>query len=147
MIGPPEGKGPAGLKPATGSRQPGLMHELVPRLLMGLLGVALIAGAVPWHRSPWRQHLAREEVDRVLGVAGSTASPHPALEVTTPTPLENRVRNQVMLTRFIGASFAAVGMIMLLRPPSVTSQSRPDSERSPYWLPPSRTPASAFSTP
>ena len=29
-------------------------------------------------------------------------------------PLEDRVRNQVMLTRFIGAVFAAGGVIMLV---------------------------------
>jgi hypothetical protein len=124
------------------------MHELVPRLLMGLLGVALIAGGgalaidlrgvSTWHSKKLIESLAWLEVllRRI-----------PPWKSLLRRPLENRVRNQVMLTRFIGASFAAVGMIMLLRPPSVTSQSRPDSERSPYWLPLSRTPASAFSTP
>ena len=115
---------------------------------MGLLGVALIAGGgalaidlrgvSTWHSKKLIESLAWLEVllRRI-----------PPWKSLLRRPLENRVRNQVMLTRFIGASFAAVGMIMLLRPPSVSSQSRPDSERSPYWLPPSRTPASAFSTP
>jgi hypothetical protein len=81
------------------------MHEVALRLLLALLGRALIAGGIAlainlrgvstWHAKKSIESLAWMEAPRRR---------IPPWKSLLRRPLEDRVRNQVMLTRFISSS-------------------------------------------
>jgi hypothetical protein len=91
------------------------MRQLEPRLLMGLVGLALLAGGLAlaanfrgftaWH--------ARKSFESVRWLEGPL-SHVPPWSFLLKRPLEERIAQQVRLARVIGVVFAAVGVMILI---------------------------------
>jgi hypothetical protein len=91
------------------------MRQLEPRLLMGLIGLALLAGGgayaanfrgfTAWH--------VRKSFESVRWLEGPL-SHVPPWSFLLKRPLEQRIAQQLRLARVIGAMFAAVGIVMLI---------------------------------
>jgi hypothetical protein len=91
------------------------MSQLEPRLVMALVGLALVAGGLALAAnfrgiSTWH---ARSSIKSVGWLEGPL-SRVPPWKSALKRPLEQRVAQQVRLTRVIGAVFAVGGVMMLV---------------------------------
>jgi hypothetical protein len=91
------------------------MGQLEPRLLMGLVGVALLAGGLAYMMNfrgftAWHVRKSFESVRWLEG----PLSRIPPWRFLLKRPLEERIAQQMRLARLIGAVFAAVGVVMLI---------------------------------
>ena len=91
------------------------MRQLEPRLLMGLVGLALLAAGVAYAANfrgltTWHVKKSFESVRWMEG----PLSHIPPWSVILKRPLEQRVTQQLRLARVLGALFAAVGVVILI---------------------------------
>jgi hypothetical protein len=90
------------------------MHQLGPRLIMGLVRLALIAGGLALAANFRGVAVWGQEFHRICQVAGGTAQPRASLEVAAQAPSRATRCPAGDTARVIGAVFAAVGVIMLV---------------------------------
>jgi hypothetical protein len=91
------------------------MHDLEPRLAMAAVGALLLVGGLAlavnfrgvstWH--------ARRSIDSVRWLERPLRQ-IPPWKGVLGQPMERRLAHQVALLRFIGGTFAAVGVVLLI---------------------------------
>lgn len=91
------------------------MHDLEPRIVMAVVGAAVIAGGLAlavnfkgcaaWH--------ARRSVESVRWLEGPLRNVPPWKSLLS-RPVEERIARQAALTRVIGAAFACVGLVLFI---------------------------------
>lgn len=91
------------------------MDQLGPRLIMALVGLALVAGGLAYTANfrgftAWHTRKALESVRWLEGPLNHV----PPWSFLLKRPLEQRIAQQLRLARVIGVAFAAVGVIMLV---------------------------------
>lgn len=90
------------------------MGQLESRLLMGLVGLALLAGGAAYAANfrgftVWHVRKSFESVRWLEGPLSRV----PPWSLLHRRPLEQRIAQQLRMARLIGALFAAVGVVML----------------------------------